>query len=125
MVEADDKAKYVRVMGTEGETFISMEESEGSEPDDKEYDSDNDGDLFLYYMAQALDGVKEALPKVNFRRKHPQLGKKISNHEQRIRRIEKTIENLKNLLAPHLLNSMKKNAVDLIDKNKDSLIDNL
>ena len=124
MVESDEK-KYVRVMGTEMSGFVALESAEGSSEDEEQYDSDNDGELFLYQMAKAISGAKHILPKINFRRKHPELGKKLSNIEQRLRSIEKTIKNFKNLLAPHLINGMKKNAVDYIDKNKDCLIDDL
>ena len=123
MVETDEK-KYVRVMGTEMSGFVALEGAEGSSDNEEQY-SNNEGELFIYQMSQALDGVKDILPKINFRRKHPELGKKMSNFEQRIRSIEKTIKNFKNLLAPHLINGMKKNAVDYIDKNKDCLIDDL
>lgn len=131
MVEIDDETKYVRVMSSTGhELGIVTESVSGVNPDEPEeeksgYNSDYDGELFLYQMAQALDGVKEMLPKINFRRKHPQLGKKLANIEQRLRSIEKTIKNFKNLLTPHLLNGMKRDAVAYIDKHKDRLIDGL
>lgn len=123
-MEADDKAKYVRVMSTDAGT-IAMDDIEDSSEDEEGYDSDVDGDLFLYQMGKALDGIKEELPKINFRRKHPQLGKKLANVEQRLRRLEGTVGNLKQLLAPYIIKSIKDMALRQIDEDAEDLIYNL
>ena len=123
MIESDDKDKYVRVIGTEGQ-MVTAEAIESSEPED-EYKPDNEGDLFLYQMTQALDGVEDILPKINFRRKHPQLGKKLANVEQRLRRIEGTIASFKRLLAPYLIEGYKSVVLNQIDEDTEYIIDSL
>lgn len=119
-----DKCSLCGLKMTETEQQSTSEEVQEEESKD-EYDSDTDGDLFLYQFSRALDGVKEAIPKINFRRKHPQLGQKISNHEIRIRKLENTICNLKLFLKPWIISGMEKVIKKQFDKIKDQLVEDL
>lgn len=123
MVETNNKPKYLRVVDSNGD-FVSMESS-GPVPVIKCYDSKFDGDLFLFQMAQALDGVKEILPEVNFRRKHPNLGKKIGDLERRLRKVEQTIKNIKYFLKPELQNGIKRLLLEDFECRKEEFWDDL
>ena len=48
---------------TEAKQQSSITEKEAEET--KKYDSDTDGDLFLYQFNLALEGDKEVVPKIN------------------------------------------------------------
>jgi len=102
------------------QSTVTEEEQETSN-----YDSDNDGDLFLYQIGLALEGDKEVIPKINFRRKHPQLGKKLSDHEIRIRKMENTIEGLKRFLKPQIQEGMRNDLLAQFEKIKDRIVDDL
>jgi len=102
------------------QSSVTEEEQETSK-----YDSDNDGDLFLYQISLALEGDKEVIPKINFRRKHPQLGKKLSDHEIRIRKMEHTIAGLKKFLKIPIQHGMKWELLDKFDIVKDQLVEEL
>jgi len=102
------------------QSTVTEEEQETSK-----YDSDNDGELFLYQLSRALAGDKEVIPKINFRRKHPQLGNKISDHEVRIRKMENTIYTLKTFLKPSILEGMKRQLLDVFDSMKDQLFEDI
>lgn len=102
------------------QSSVTEEEQETSK-----YDSGSDGDLFLYQISLALEGDKEVIPKINFRRKHPQLGKKLSDHEIRIRKIEYSIEALKIFLKIPIQEGMKAHLIKGFDKIKDLLVKDL
>lgn len=104
----------------EEQSSVTEEEQETSKNDSR-----NGRDLFLYQLSLALEGDKEVIPKINFRRKHPQLGKKLSNHEIRIRKMEKTIAGLKKFLKPQILRGMENDLLKKFDKVKDQLIKDL
>lgn len=123
MVESKTEPKYLRVIHGE-EKIVSMESS-GSVPVIKDYDSKVDGDLFLFQIAQALDGVKEILPEVNFRRKHPKLGQKIGDLERRLRKVEETIRNIKYFLKPELQNGIKRLLLEDFECRKEEFWDDL
>lgn len=102
------------------QSSVTEEEQETSK-----YDPGTDGDLFLYQISLALDGDKEVIPKINFRRKHPQLGSKISNHEIRIRKMEGSIRGLKVFLKEQIQHGMHMAFHEMFDKVKDQLVEDL
>jgi len=119
MVEANNKPKYVRAVDQSG-NFLAMESSSPVLVV-KDYDSRHDGDLFLFQMSQAIEGVKEILPEINFRRKHPKLGQKIGEIERRLRKVGESIENIKYLLKPELQNGIKRIMIEDFENRKDKL----
>jgi len=123
MVETETK-NLIRV-AIAGANMTAAEAVSGMKPEKKEYDSDKDGDLFLYQMAQAIEGVKEALPKINFRRRHPQLGKKIANLERRVTTLERTVRNFKKVLKTDLEEGLKRIVLEMVEETKDCMIEML
>ena len=61
-------------------------------------------------------------PRVNFRRKHPKLGGKIADLEQRVKKLERTNERLISLLEPVLKASLKARATRLIEQDYKDII---
>ena len=110
---------------TEAESQQQSSSMEDTEETKEEYDSENDGELFLYQLSRALEGDKEIIPKINFRRKHPQLGNKISNHELRIRKMENTIFSLKTILKPYIMAGLKRELLDVFDNMKEEIFEDL
>lgn len=134
MAEEVEKFKvYGTVLTKDGPRSIKMtetkQEQQSSVTEKKQetskYDSDIDGDLFLYQISQALKGDKEVIPKINFRRKHPQLGRKLSDHEIRIRKMEYTIKALKMYLKIPIQEGMEAELIKGFDKIKDCLVEDL
>jgi hypothetical protein len=110
---------------TEAEQEQEQQSSVAEKDTKKEYDSDTDGDLFLYQIGAAISGDKSVIPKINFRRKHPQLGRKLSNHEIRLRKIEKTLKSLKVFLKRDIQRGMLEEIHKEFDKVKDCLVEDL
>ena len=59
---------------------------------------------------------------MNFRRKHPKLGGKIADLEQRVKKLERTNERLISLLEPVLKASLKARATRLIEQDYKDII---
>lgn len=68
---------------------------------------------------------EEYMANVNFRRKHPKLGGKIADLEQRVKKLELINETLIYLLKPTLKSQMKVNAIDYVDRTFDDFIERL
>ena len=79
---------------------------------------------WLSTLAAGLE--TDDLSEVNWRRKHPRLGDKIAEIENRLRSVEKTISNFKTLLSSQLYMGYQTKMITQLRKDwKDKILPNL
>ena len=79
---------------------------------------------WLSTLAAGLE--RDNLSEVNWRRKHPRLGNKLAQIENRLRSVEKTISNFKTLLSSQLHMGYQTKMITQLRKDwKDKILPNL
>ena len=78
------------------------------------------------WMSKWMEALKSGdFSEVNFRRKHPRLGNKISDIEIRLRKVERSMVHIKNLLSDDLKDSWQRKLLNEVDRDWEEILRSL